>query len=341
MTRVLCVRLSAMGDVVQSLGALQAMHAMRPRFEFCFVTQRENAPLLQGLAGLAHVIEHDRHGGLAAISHTRSRLRALRCDVALDFQGNLKSALCAWLSGARERIGAAGSARREPWSRALLTKTVAIAGPFHPAFVASCVARALVPDAPFLPGRLCATDDEVQAAADFVRAAGINPSAAFTVLLLGRPEDPRSLQHAAIRAELERDRPVLLLAGPSEHDVLAPEGVPMWRQTRGSSGCSLDLVHCLRGLAAVWSAQTRGQRMCSLPLGPQLQSCSGRRTPRLRPRRRRRSFSTPRRRHACRAANANVATRMGRFAWRSPARRGVRTQSRSAARRRAVGCRRC
>ncbi len=222
-----------MGDVVQSLGALQAMHAMRPRFEFCFVTQRENAPLLQGLAGLAHVIEHDRHGGLAAILHTRSRLRALRCDVALDFQGNLKSALCAWLSGARERIGAAGSARREPWSRALLTKTVAIAGPFHPAFVASCVARALVPDAPFLPGRLCATDDEVQAAADFVRAAGINPSAAFTVLLLGRPEDPRSLQHAAIRAELERDRPVLLLAGPSEHDVLAPEGVPMWRQTRG------------------------------------------------------------------------------------------------------------
>ena len=56
MTRILCVRLSAMGDLVQSLGAVQALHAARPELELAFVTQRENVPLLEGMPGIQHEI---------------------------------------------------------------------------------------------------------------------------------------------------------------------------------------------------------------------------------------------------------------------------------------------
>ena len=47
MTRVLLVRLSAMGDVVESLGAVRALAAARPDWELHFVTQRPFVPIEQ------------------------------------------------------------------------------------------------------------------------------------------------------------------------------------------------------------------------------------------------------------------------------------------------------
>src|ERR1043165_4141698 len=59
----------------------------------------------------------------------RQQLRLLRAsafDLALDFQGLIKSAMIARLSGARRVYGFARSALREPASRILLHETVAI-----------------------------------------------------------------------------------------------------------------------------------------------------------------------------------------------------------------------
>ena len=233
MTRVLLVRLSAMGDVVQCLGAVRALHAARPDLQLCFVTQRENVPLLQGVPGIAEVVAHDRRGGLSAWWRTRAVLRALRCDVALDLQGNWKSAICAWLAGCRHRIGAGASGRQEPWSRALLTDLVAIHGPRHPALVAMAVVRELAPSALWLPPQLEATEDEVGAAAARVRDAGVDPTCPFLVVLLGRPEDPRSLRQVAIDASAANGRPVLLVAGPHEQGLSLPRGFPVLQQQRG------------------------------------------------------------------------------------------------------------
>jgi ADP-heptose:LPS heptosyltransferase len=54
------------------------------------------------------------------------RLRASAFDVALDFQGLLKSASIARLSGARRVFGFSRAALREPASALLLSKTIAI-----------------------------------------------------------------------------------------------------------------------------------------------------------------------------------------------------------------------
>src|SRR2546423_6839923 len=54
------------------------------------------------------------------------RLRASPFDVALDFQGLIKSAIIARLSGAPRRYGFARQALREPAARYLLTDTISV-----------------------------------------------------------------------------------------------------------------------------------------------------------------------------------------------------------------------
>ena len=213
MTRVLLVRLSAMGDVVQSLGAVRALHEARPDLELHFVTQKENAPLLERMPFLASVVVQHRKGSIGLLRSTYAQIRRLRCDVALDLQGNWKSAACAFLSGAPIRIGAAGRWRQEPWSSLLLTRRVAIEGPRHPGLVALTVVRVLAPAARALAPRLEASDPEVADAADSVRAAGVDPGKPFVAVLMGRPGDPRSLQQVAVAEAMSRGMPALAVLG--------------------------------------------------------------------------------------------------------------------------------
>ena len=234
MRRVLLVRLSAMGDVVQSLGAVAALHQQRPDLELFFLTQLPFVPLLAGVPGLTGVVGHDRRGGLAALRKTRRHLRHLDGDVALDLQGNFKSALFARLSGCKQRIGAAARWRQEPWSRVLLTRCVAVPGPRHPALVATTIVRELAPEAPLLLPKLVANDSDMQRAADRVTACGIDPKASFRVLVVGGAADSRTQSPEALERELQgQDQPTLLLAGPEEADVTVPAGVAILRQGAG------------------------------------------------------------------------------------------------------------
>lgn len=233
MKRVLLVRLSAMGDVVQSLGAVRALHEARPDLELHFVTQTENAPLLERMPFLASVVLQERKGSVGGLRGVYSRIRRLRCDVALDLQGNWKSAACAFLSRAPVRIGAAGPWRQEPLSRFLLTQRVEVDGPRHPALVALTVVRALAPAARALPPRLDANEEEVAAAAASVRAAGVDPGKPFVAVLLGRPGDPRSLQRDAALEAMTRGMPALAVLGPQRDGIDVPEGMRVLQQDRG------------------------------------------------------------------------------------------------------------
>ncbi len=232
MTRALLVRLSAMGDLVQSLGAIQALRAAQPTFELCLLTQSAAVPLLAGMPEI-EVIGHDRRGCAGAIVRTVRALRRLDCAIALDLQGNWKSAAFAWASRAPQRIGAAARWRQEPASRCLLTRTIEVDGPAHPAVVAAALVRELAPTAVVGPPRLGATTAEVATVAEAVRAAGVDPERPFRVLVAGRPADPRSLRSPAFERELQNGPPPLVLLGPGEQDVVAPAGAKVLRQTAG------------------------------------------------------------------------------------------------------------
>lgn len=214
MTRVLVVRLSAMGDVVEAVGAVEALAVARPDLELHWAVQRELAPLLEGLPFVRSVIAHRRRPGLRGMVATARAVRALRPDIALDLQSNWKSAALAALSLAPRRIGIAAPWRREPGSRMLLTETVAAVGPPHPAKVAMAVVRALAP-VRALPPRLLATADEITREANAVAALGIDPNRPFTAAVLSDAADPRGWRGVPPA----NAAPLLWVAGPAEQAV--------------------------------------------------------------------------------------------------------------------------
>jgi lipopolysaccharide heptosyltransferase I len=95
------------GDTVLTLPVLNALRERFPRSMLAWVTQRASAQLLQGHQALDELIVLPRRWvtSPSQIIRLRRRLRRLRIDVAVDVQGLTKSALPAWLSGARRRIG--------------------------------------------------------------------------------------------------------------------------------------------------------------------------------------------------------------------------------------------
>src|SRR5215212_8744019 len=138
--RILFVKLSSIGDVVHALPALAAVRRALPRAEIGWVVERRSAEILRDNPLVNTLIEVDTKGlrrwpvsgeTLPATRRQLRRLRASPFDLALDFQGLLKSALIARLSGAPRRVGFARAFLREPASRFLLTKTVDIPARSH------------------------------------------------------------------------------------------------------------------------------------------------------------------------------------------------------------------
>lgn len=94
------------------LPALAALRAARPGDELGFLIEDRHAGLLDGHPHVDRRFVFARRGGARAVLAVRRDVRAWRPDVAIDLQGNLKSALLTRLSGASRRIGLpAGEAR--------------------------------------------------------------------------------------------------------------------------------------------------------------------------------------------------------------------------------------
>ncbi|HYE65665.1 MAG TPA: lipopolysaccharide heptosyltransferase I [Pyrinomonadaceae bacterium] len=133
--RILIVKLGSIGDIVHTLPSLAAIRRALPRAEISWAVEKRAAEILRDNPLLDRLIEVDTKAlrrwpmsgeTLLTPRQQLRRLRASPFDVALDFQGLLKSASLARLSGARRSYGFAREALREPASRWLLTKTFRI-----------------------------------------------------------------------------------------------------------------------------------------------------------------------------------------------------------------------
>ncbi|HEX8493612.1 MAG TPA: lipopolysaccharide heptosyltransferase I [Pyrinomonadaceae bacterium] len=138
--RLLIVKLGSIGDIVHTLPSLAAIRRALPEAEISWVVERRAAEILRDNRFLNRLIEVDTKElrrwpmsgeTLLAPRQQLRRLRASPFDVALDFQGLLKSATIARLSGARRRYGFARESLREPASRYLLTKTIQVPSRSH------------------------------------------------------------------------------------------------------------------------------------------------------------------------------------------------------------------
>jgi lipopolysaccharide heptosyltransferase I len=133
--RILIIKLGSIGDIVHTLPSLAAIRAALPTAEISWAVEERSAEILRGNPLIDNLIEVDTHSirdGMSVdeiLANIRGQIRELRSykfDVALDFQGLLKSAAIAKLSGAKRRWGFSRAAMREPLGRILLTDTAEV-----------------------------------------------------------------------------------------------------------------------------------------------------------------------------------------------------------------------
>ena len=139
--RVLIIRLSALGDVVMASGLIPALRAVAPDAHLAWLVEPAGAPLLRHNPRLDEVIVLPRPEWealwrarrplalLRSVWRFRRALRERRFDWALDAQGLLKSAWCAWWSGAPRRVSLIG---REGSHRLATERVIPAPEPLRP-----------------------------------------------------------------------------------------------------------------------------------------------------------------------------------------------------------------
>ncbi len=108
--RILISRMSAIGDAILTLPVACALREHYPAAHIAWVVEKKAAPMVRGHQSLDAVFELERgwFTSPSGIREVGKILRPHRFDLAIDCQGNTKSSLAGWLSGARRRIGYAG-----------------------------------------------------------------------------------------------------------------------------------------------------------------------------------------------------------------------------------------
>jgi lipopolysaccharide heptosyltransferase I len=113
--RILIVRLSAIGDAIQTMPVACALRERFPAAFLAWAVESRAAALLRGHEALDELIELSR-GWLKSprgVWRLHRRLRDLQFDTAIDVQSLTKSAILTWLSAAKRRIGFGNPGGRE------------------------------------------------------------------------------------------------------------------------------------------------------------------------------------------------------------------------------------
>lgn len=122
--RFLVVRLGSMGDIVHTLPAVACLRQRFPRVRIDWVVEPRWRELVELNPHLSQCVSLETRGPLRALARAVAALRHAGYDCTLDFQGLYKSAVLAWLTDARRRIGFHERALREPGSFLFYTECV-------------------------------------------------------------------------------------------------------------------------------------------------------------------------------------------------------------------------
>jgi len=131
--RVLIIKTSSLGDVIHALPVIDYLRQASPGIEIDWAVEEAFLPVLEHNPALARIIPVRTKKWRKApfAPETRADLKALRTsmhersyDLVFDIQGNLKSGLIAWLSGAEERIGFSTEVLQEKVNRLFTTRRV-------------------------------------------------------------------------------------------------------------------------------------------------------------------------------------------------------------------------
>ncbi|HEV7920825.1 MAG TPA: glycosyltransferase family 9 protein [Thermoanaerobaculia bacterium] len=220
MSRLLVVRLSALGDVIHTIPAVVAL---KERFEIGWAVEKPYGQLVELVAGVPAVPVSLKRW--SAVPDARRAVQ--RYDVSVDFQGLIKSSALAWASGAKERWSFDGEAIREKPALVFTNRRVAVDQTRHVIEWNLQLAQALHPGA-------------AMPAVDFLPFADPARHGRDIVLLpaAGRPEK---------QWPVERFRQLAKRIGPRAIAVWGPGEEELARQI----GCRMAPRTNLRELAAI------------------------------------------------------------------------------------------
>jgi hypothetical protein len=128
---ILIVRLGALGDIVHTVPAAAALRRAFPEARIDWVVDARHAPFTELVTAVSHVVRLEKATLQGWVAMLR-RLRPAGYDVAIDFQGLMKSAVLARASGARRVLGFSIFHLREKSARPFYTE---VDGPDRPAHV--------------------------------------------------------------------------------------------------------------------------------------------------------------------------------------------------------------
>ncbi len=168
--RLLIVRLGSLGDLVHTLPAVAALHRARPGAAIDWLVDRVHQDFLALIPIVSSVIVLERPT-IGGWLDARRVMRARRYEAAIDFQGLVKSAALARLSGAARVIGFDRASLREPAASWLYTERVHAGEGRH--VIDKNLALAAVLGAQASP-RAFPIAEVTSAALDRVRASGIS-----------------------------------------------------------------------------------------------------------------------------------------------------------------------
>jgi heptosyltransferase I len=127
MTRLLVLRLSALGDVIHTIPAVTAL---RERYDVSWVVEAPYRELVEIVAGVHAIpVRYKKWGRslLTARGEIAGALRAMRgAEVSIDFQGLVKSAVLGKLAGAKTRAGFDRNGIREKPALLFTNRKVAV-----------------------------------------------------------------------------------------------------------------------------------------------------------------------------------------------------------------------
>ncbi len=135
--RVLIVKPSSFGDIIHTLPAVRALRRTLPNSDLRWLIQPQWAPLLEENPDINGIITFPRNrfrglfGAARFFVWARQAQSGFHADLAVDFQGLLRSALSARLLGAKQILGAADA--REG-ATLLYTNTVQVDACHHAIF---------------------------------------------------------------------------------------------------------------------------------------------------------------------------------------------------------------
>lgn len=131
--KVLIIKTSALGDIIHALPVLDYLHHVAPGIVIDWAVEEQFRDLLEGnpLLSRLHIVRTRAWRKRPLSGDTLNEVRALRqallrerYDIVFDIQGNLKSGIIAWASGARERIGFASDHLQESLNALFTTRRI-------------------------------------------------------------------------------------------------------------------------------------------------------------------------------------------------------------------------